>query len=120
MTTEPIIPPADNYLGMIAAFRARVAERGISYETIDELAGWTSRYASKILGEEPLRHMGVMAFDAMLGVLALKIAVIPDPAKLEKIKNHRHFVTRKFRAHGDATRAVSRTSALRDFIGSSP
>jgi hypothetical protein len=107
MTTasEPIIPPADNYLGMIAAFRARVAELGISYSTIDAIAGWTDSYATKLLAQEPQRHMGVMAFDAMLGVLGLKIAVFRDPAKLEKVKNHRDFVRRKSRQHGDATRA---------------
>jgi hypothetical protein len=76
---EPITPPADNYLGLVAAFRARVAELGISYETLDELAGYRARYSSKVLAEEPQRHLGVMAFDAMLGALVLKIAVIPDP-----------------------------------------
>jgi hypothetical protein len=89
---EPITPPADNYLGLVAAFRARVAELGISYETLDELAGYRARYSSKVLAEEPQRHLGVMAFDAMLGALVLKIAVIPDPEKLERIKNHRHFM----------------------------
>lgn len=103
--SDPIVPPADNYLGLVAAFRARVAELGISYETLDELAGYTARYSSKVLAEEPQRHLGVMAFDAMLGALALKIAVIPDPDKLEKIKNHRHFVRRKTSKPRDATLA---------------
>jgi hypothetical protein len=114
--TEPIVPPADNYLGLIAAFRARVRELGISYETIDELAGWTSRYASKVLGEEPLRHMGVMAFDTMLATLGLKLIAVPDPEKLEKIKNHRHFVPRKHRLRAAAKHAQVVRRVTRPFL----
>jgi hypothetical protein len=86
---------AENYLGLVAALRARVRELGIPYETIDALAGFQERYASKLLAEEPLKFMGAMSLDAMLGVLAVKIALIPDPARLEKIKRHRDYVPHK-------------------------
>jgi hypothetical protein len=48
------------------AFRTRVAELGIPYETIDALAGWTSTYASKLLAEDPIKFMGPMSLDAMM------------------------------------------------------
>jgi hypothetical protein len=67
-----VIAVVSDYLSLIAAFRARVAELGISYATLDELAGWTNSYATKVLGEEPQRHMGVMAFDAIAGATAVQ------------------------------------------------
>jgi hypothetical protein len=82
---------AENYLGLIAAFRMRIAELGIPYETLDAIAGWTPTYASKLLAAEPERHMGVMAFDTILHALAVKIAVIPDPERLEKVRKHSQF-----------------------------
>jgi hypothetical protein len=83
-----VIATAGSYLELIAGFRARQAELGIPYETLDALAGWTTRYASKVLAEEPSRHLGVMAFDALLVVLGLKLVLIHDPEKLEKIRKH--------------------------------
>jgi hypothetical protein len=92
-----VIGTATNYLELISTFRARMAELGITYSTLDEIAGWTDSYSTKVLGEEPLRHLGVMAFDAMINALALKVVVVDDPQKLEKIKKHRHFVPRRHR-----------------------
>jgi hypothetical protein len=86
---------ATDYLTLISAFRKRVSELRIPYETIDALAGWTSTYASKLLAEEPIKFMGPMALDVMLGVLGVKIAIFADPAKLEKIKQHRDFTRHK-------------------------
>jgi hypothetical protein len=103
--TPRIVGVATNYLELVAGFRARLAELGISYSTLDEIAGWTDSYATKVLGEEPLRHMGAMALDAMLGATGLKIALIDDPERLARVKNHRHFVRRKHRARAVATRA---------------
>jgi hypothetical protein len=88
---------AENYLGLIAAFRMRIAELGIPYETLDAIAGWTPTYASKLLAAEPERHMGVMAFHTILHALAVKIAVIPDPERLEKVRKHSQFSPRKYR-----------------------
>jgi hypothetical protein len=89
-----------NYLGLIAALRARIAELGISFETVDQVAGWADGYASKVLAPEPSlghkskRAMGPMSFDAMLGTLAIKLAVLPDPEQLRHIKRNRYFVHR--------------------------
>jgi hypothetical protein len=92
-----VIGVAENYLGFISALRARVAELGISYSTIDQIAGWTDTYATKLLAEEPARFIGPMSFDAILGALGLKFALIEDPERLEKAKRHRDFVTRRHR-----------------------
>jgi hypothetical protein len=90
-----VVATAGNYLGLIAALRARIAELGISYATLDAIAGWTDTYATKLLAEEPQKYFGPMSFDAMLGSLGIKIALVEDPAKLEKVKKNRDFVPRQ-------------------------
>jgi hypothetical protein len=97
--TKPLAV-VSNYLALIAALRARVLELGVSYATVDTIAGWTEGYASKVLAPEPSvgskskRAMGPMSFDAMLGTLAVKLAVLPDPEQLKHIKHNRFFVHR--------------------------
>jgi hypothetical protein len=89
-----------NYLGLIAALRARIAELGINYATVDVIAGWTDGYASKLLSPEPTpgsktkRAMGPMAFDAALGALAVKLQVVSDAEQLRHIKRNHYFVHR--------------------------
>lgn len=93
--TPRIVATFENYLGLVAALRSRLTELGISYSTLDELAGWTDTYATKLLGEEPIKHFGPMSLDAVLGALALKGALIEDEAALERVKRHRDFVPRQ-------------------------
>jgi hypothetical protein len=98
--TKPLAT-VNNYLGLIAALRTRIAELDISYATVDTIAGWTDGYASKVLAPEPSvgskskRAMGPMSFDVMLGTLAIKLAVLPDPEQLRHIKANRYFVHRE-------------------------
>jgi hypothetical protein len=114
--TPRIVGVATNYLELVAGFRARLAELGISYSTLDEIAGWTDSYSTKVLGEEPLRHMGAMALDAMLGATGLKIALIDDPERLARVKNHRHFVRRKHRPRTVAAGAYVAHRVTRSFL----
>jgi len=109
--TPRIVATCANYLGLVAAFRARIAELGISYETVDQLAGWADTYATKLLGEEPIRHFGPMSLDAVLGALGVRIALIEDAAALDRVRQHRDFTGRKkklFVATGKQTYVVQR------------
>ena len=96
---KPLATVTD-YLGLIAALRARIAELGINYATVDTIAGWTEGYASKVLAPEPSpgsktkRAMGPMAFDAALGALAVKLLVVADADQLRYIKRNRYFTHR--------------------------
>jgi hypothetical protein len=111
-----VVATAGNYLELIAGLRSRLAELEISYATLDALAGWTDSYATKVLGQEPQRHMGVMAFDAMINALALKVVLVDDPQKLEKIRSHRDFVTRKHRARAVGAHACVAHRVTREFL----
>jgi hypothetical protein len=84
-----------DYLGLIAGLRARVAELDINYETLDQLAGWTNSYASKVLGEEPARFLGPMSFDAILPALGVKLHLVEDAEALARIKRSRYFQRRE-------------------------
>jgi hypothetical protein len=97
--TKPLAV-VSNYLALIAALRARIAELGISFSTLDQVAGWTDGYASKVLAPEPTpghkvkRCLGPMAFDSVLGALAVKLQLVPDAEQLRTIKRNRYFVHR--------------------------
>jgi len=111
-----VVGVATNYLELIQSFRARLAELEISYETLDEIAGWTTRYGSKLLASEPSRNLGPIALDAMLGATGLKIALIEDRERLEssRRRNSRRSRRRPRRRAG-AIRSLSRSSRRRDY-----
>jgi hypothetical protein len=90
-----VVGVATNYLELIQSFRARLAELEISYETLDEIAGWTTRYGSKLLASEPSRNLGPIALDAMLGATGLKIALIEDRERLERSSDISRFCAPK-------------------------
>jgi hypothetical protein len=118
--TEPnaprVVATAANYLELVAGFRARLADLEISYEVLDSIAGWTETYGSKLLAEEPARFFGPMSLDAILGATGLKIALINDPERLEKIKQHRDFVKRKARARAVGEHAYVAHRITRAFL----
>jgi hypothetical protein len=112
-----VVAVVSDYLSLIAAFRTRVAELGINYETLDALAGWTDTYSTKLLAEEPLKTFGPLSFDAMTGATAVQFLMVENPTQLERIKRRRDFVPRKYRRqnrvhavgkHGYVVRRITR------------
>lgn len=96
MTDAPrIVATFDNYLGLVAAVRARLLELDISFETLDEIAGLPLRYASKLLSEEPLKHFGPMSFDSVIGSIGVKVAFIHDDTAMDRLRRSRYFVPKK-------------------------
>jgi hypothetical protein len=68
------------------ALRRRQAELGISYETIDGIAGFSPSYTAKLLSGS--KRMGQMSMWVILQVLGFRIALIDDPAAVQRIKEH--------------------------------
>jgi hypothetical protein len=52
-------------------------------EAIDHVAGLPTRYATKLLGQKKV--LGPMSFGAMLGALALKLAVMPEARRAREL-----------------------------------
>jgi hypothetical protein len=77
MSVEAIEPIAtiSTYDELVAAPRQRAIALNTRLEAIDHVAGLPTRYATKLLGQKKL--LGPMSFGALLGALALKLAVVP-------------------------------------------
>lgn len=71
---------------MLACIRARIAECGITYDTLDFLAGLTRGHANKLLGPTPSKGIGKVSFGCILSALALKITIEPDPEQEAKMR----------------------------------
>ena len=56
-----------------AILRARFHELGVSFETVDNVAGLPARYTSKVLGLQPTRNFGQISLDALLPTAAIML-----------------------------------------------
>jgi hypothetical protein len=68
------------------AARARIAELDITYDSVDELAGFPARFTGKLLAEPPMRGLTVATMFALLGALALDPVIEPNNERLEKLR----------------------------------
>ena len=57
-----VIGDVDLYEAMLDLWRRRVAELGIAGERFDEFAGLPRGYLSKLIGERPVRRIGIQSF----------------------------------------------------------
>lgn len=96
MTEPRQIGIAGDYLGLIRLFRVRLLDLDINYATLDEIAGWAERYASKLLGEEPAKSLGQMSFDAIMGAMGVRLVMIEDKAATVRIRQRLDFAHRKY------------------------
>jgi hypothetical protein len=76
-----------SYDDLITAIRAVKEFLGLSNEVIEDLSGLTRGHFDKVAGRTPVKRMGPMVLDALLGALAIELVVRPDPAAAEKIAN---------------------------------
>jgi hypothetical protein len=89
----PMTIPIRSMPELLQAFRNRRDELNISHETIDTIAGLQSGYASKLLAPKPIKNLGPMSFESILGALGLAIVVVDDPSAAAKVS--KHWVKRK-------------------------
>jgi hypothetical protein len=83
---------------LIAAVCKRRDELQLSHEAIDHLAGLSDRYLSKVIGPSPARGFGEMSLGAVLGALALQVAVvvlIEDPEQARAMRPRWQVVRRR-------------------------
>ena len=69
-----------------AILRARFTELGVSFETVDHVAGLPTRYTAKVLGLQPTRNFGQISLDALLGAAGLMLIAVADDTALARIK----------------------------------
>jgi hypothetical protein len=86
-----------DYAELIAALKARMAELGVTMETLDDISGLPTRYVSKIFSPTPLRGLGRVSLGPLIGALGLKLIVAEDAEQLARIRSR--LIQRKARAH---------------------
>lgn len=67
-----------------AILRARFTELGVSFETVDHIAGLPARYTARLLGPQPKRF-GAISFDALLGAAGIKLIAVEDIEALDRV-----------------------------------
>ena len=76
-----------HYVEWLALIRARVAELGITHETLDAVAGLQSGYASKLLSEPPVKRAGAVSRYLLNGALGLMDVVYEDAEALALVRS---------------------------------
>jgi len=67
-------------------FRQRIASLGITYETADLISGLPSGYSAKLLGPQPIRRFGPVAFESLLGACGIKLVAVEDTEAMARVK----------------------------------
>jgi hypothetical protein len=79
MDASPAKPiEIESYDQLIAALRNRIVELGIVFDTVESVAGLSSRYAAKLLAENPTKHFGPVTLFPVLSALGLRLRLEPD------------------------------------------
>jgi hypothetical protein len=85
-----------------AILRARFTELGVSFETVDSVAGLPQRYTAKVLGLQPTRNFGQISLDALLGTAGIMLIAVQDAEALDRVRDR--LVTLERVAHTAAPR----------------
>lgn len=95
------------------ALRQRVEELQVTYESIDEVAGFTARYASKLLAPTQIKRFAGMSRWALVGALGCKLVLMVDREKTRRLlpklsKRRVKMASRAVKWGGGATRSAYR------------
>lgn len=88
-----LAPQVADYSSLIRAVRERVAELGITHETLDAISGLQSGYASKLLADPPIRRIGPLTLFIVLQSLGMSLSLVEDRKWMERAETR--FVPRK-------------------------
>jgi hypothetical protein len=81
-----IIADVSSYEQMVDALRQRVNELQINGERFDEYAGLPRGYLSKLVGANPVRRIGMVSFEPVLGALGLRCLFVEDEAATQRLR----------------------------------
>jgi hypothetical protein len=86
MPDERALATVTDYDEMIGALRARMAELGVTNETIGAIAGLAGGYVGKLLAPSRIKNLGPMSFGVMLQSLGMKLIAVEDIKTTEKMR----------------------------------
>lgn len=93
--TERQIAVVHDYLELHAMLRARIDEKGITREIVDEVSGLQPGYVAKLLAPKPLKSIGLASMGPVLQTLGIKFLVVEDD---EALRKYAHRLTPRRRA----------------------
>jgi len=71
---------------LIAGLRESVHERGVAFQTVDAIAGLPDRYTSKVLGPTPVKNIGPISLEGILGATGKALVLVDDPEQMKRVK----------------------------------
>jgi hypothetical protein len=74
------------YDDLLDAARARKAQLGITFATLDDVSVVQPGYSAKLLGPVPTKNFGPMSFSAIMGALGVKLVMVEDPVALAQVR----------------------------------
>lgn len=87
MKPPTVVARFTNLKELVLALCQRLDQLNISQDTLDEIAGFTTRYSSKQLCWPQIRKFGNMSFGTMLETLCVKGVLVDDPEARIKLKD---------------------------------
>lgn len=93
MSELRIVGEAVDHAQLIAVIRAWVVQLGVTYGSLDELAGLPERYVNKLLRPVPIKGLNRFSMGPLLGALGLKLVIAVNTEQLERMAK-RHVANR--------------------------
>lgn len=75
-----------SYDDLVAAFRARKAEIGLSNNDCDTLGGLTTGHTDKLLGPTRSKKLGPFTFDVFSEMFAVEFIMVPNPDAVRRME----------------------------------
>ena len=76
-----------DYSELIFALKQRMHELGVTMETLDDIAGLPTRYASKLFAPRAMKTLGKISLGPLIGALGLKLIVTEDAEQLALVRS---------------------------------
>jgi hypothetical protein len=58
----------------------------LTHERIDDIAGWPSGYAGKLLAPDPIKNLGWMSFGLALDSMGIALVVVENPEQIKRVE----------------------------------
>ena len=100
MTAPRTLAIVNDWDGLLAALRSRVAELQLTHEVADAISGLQPGYCSKLLAPTAIRNIGPISLGPLLGCLAVRLVIEEDLDAFRKIESR--LTKRSRQKQGDA------------------
>jgi hypothetical protein len=72
---------------LVEAYRDRIRELDITFETVDSISGLPDRYTQKLMGPTPLKGLGEKAIRGLNRALGVSLVLVEDSAQAALVRD---------------------------------